>query len=518
MAQLVAVVLVLYIWYSLNGGFIPKFLIPRMPYFKFGPEVGCLVYFDVNDDASKIRWARETNNLQDVKSAVADAKLHMIAGDVILRGHGTKSQALIPVMAKPHLTDSKMTLKNWLHEIKFGNKGIKLHFHSMESVEISLQILNDFDKMYPIKFPVWLHADILQGPHGDKPVIDYHRLFGIMKRLFPKCTLSLGWTTGTHTDLSQSAYTWDMVWDMLNIVQEAELTDQLIVFQARLSLIHNSVPQLKWLTDNLKHASVMIMHEDGDSVVNEEIMYVAYRFPPDRVYFDLNHDRFQALLDQYRHFSRDRVSHLVLARDEVMIKPDAWLKMGFHKQKNSILASTEAIILTASIVHIVSKSTYAPTPEISIQGRVQFFNRNHKEAEDYHTGINIYVRPMDYGHFDNIVAIRCFIGVGGEIEVTGSNLQEKISSFRKTARVTPTSANCYRFRITDEKTHITFAVKSQHGCTTLESVQEEEELVGLLTVPLPSGLEVDKQHPFVIKLEDSKRQVLIDELSIKHKN
>lgn len=281
-------------------------------------------------------------------------------------------------------------------------------------------------------------------------------------------------------------------------------------------MIHNSVPQLKWLFDNVKLSSVMIWHEDGDVAVNEDIMYVAYRFPPHGVYFDLSHDRFQALLDQYRHFSRDKVHHLVLKRDEVMFKPDGWLKMGFHKQKNSVLASTEAIILTVSIVHLVSKSTYLPTPEISIQGRIQFFNRNNKDAEDYHTGVNIYVRPMTYDHFDNIVAIRCFIGVGGEVEVTGSNLPEEIPNIRKSARVTPTHANCYRFKIIDERTHITFSVKSQHGCTVLESVAEEEELSALVTVPLPAGLESDKQHPFVIKLEDSKRQVLIDELSVKH--
>lgn len=288
--------------------------------------------------------------------------------------------------------------------------------------------------------------------------------------------------------------------------------------QARLSLIHNSVPQLKWLYDNVKLSSVMIHHEEGDMAFNEEVMYLAYRFPPHGIYFDLNHERFQTLLEQYRHFSRDKVSHLVLKRDEVMIKPSAWLKMGFHKQKQSIMASSEAIILTVSIVHIVSKSTYLPTPEISIHGRVQFFNRRNLEAEDYKTGVNIYVRPTEYGHFDNIVAIRCFIGVGGEIEVTGSNLPENTPNFRKSARVTPLSSNCYRFKITDERTQIVFAVKSLHDCTTLESVAEEDELVALLTVPLPPGLDSDKQHPFVIKLEDSKRQVLIDELSVRHKN
>lgn len=70
----------------------------------------------------------------------------MISGDIILKGQGTKSQALIPVMAKPPETTSDITLKEWLQEVRFGKKGIRLHIHSPEALDISLQVLNDFNK------------------------------------------------------------------------------------------------------------------------------------------------------------------------------------------------------------------------------------------------------------------------------------------------------------------------------------------------------------------------------------
>lgn len=70
----------------------------------------------------------------------------MISGDVILKDHGTKSQKLVPIMAKPSSPTSDITLKEWLQEVRYGTKGIRLHFHSMESVEISIQILSDFNK------------------------------------------------------------------------------------------------------------------------------------------------------------------------------------------------------------------------------------------------------------------------------------------------------------------------------------------------------------------------------------
>ena len=75
----------------------------------------------------------------------------MIGGDIILKGHGTKYQSLEPVMARPPHTDSDITFKEWL-EVIGGNKGFKIHLHSMESVEISLQILKEFHEQVTKSF------------------------------------------------------------------------------------------------------------------------------------------------------------------------------------------------------------------------------------------------------------------------------------------------------------------------------------------------------------------------------
>ena len=74
----------------------------------------------------------------------------MITGDVVLRGQDTKAQTLVPIMARPPLTESDITLKDWLHEVQDGSKGIKLHLHTMEAVEISLQTLKDFHETVTI--------------------------------------------------------------------------------------------------------------------------------------------------------------------------------------------------------------------------------------------------------------------------------------------------------------------------------------------------------------------------------
>ena len=364
-----------------------------------------------------------------------------------------------------------------------------------------------------LKFPVWLHADVLQGPLGGKPTVDATRFFRTMKRLFPRCTLSLGWTTGIHTDLSQSGYTWDMVMNMYDLVKKWDVGDQPIVFQARLSLIHNSVPQLKWLADVISHSALMIWHADGDLPNYENLMYVSYRFPPNDLFFDLDHKDLEGHLKKYRHFSKEKVSPLVTTRDLVMFHPGAWLKMGFYMEKDSILGSTEALVLNSPIVYVKSKSTYKPTPMIKLNGRVLFLNRKNKTIEPRRTGLNIYLRPTVYQNFEEIVGIRCFLGADGEIRVTGSNL--KVKDFSKSARITPSSISCFRFSIRDAVNEVIFQVNVLHDCETLESVKQDEEVHAELRVAIPPELGAD-EHPFIIRLEDNKRTAVVDELSVKH--
>lgn len=514
--QIFCLALFIYIWYIVNGGFIPKFLAPKLPFLDIGPDVGPLVFFSVEGDASKVRWAHSANSRHAVKEAMKNDKVNMIHGDVVLRGHNTKSQTLVPIMAHPPSTDSDITLKEWLQEIRYGSKGIKLYLHSMESVEVSFQILKDFHEEASMKFPVWIHVDVLRGPHGEPAKIDFDRFIKIQRRLFPRCTVSLGWTTGVTTDLSQSAYTWPMVWDMLDLLDNWDIEQQLLMFQARLSLTHNSVPQLKWLCDNTG-GSLLVWHEEGDQAFNEDVMHLAYRFPPEKLYVDLNHASLQLHLEKHRHFSRHKLDHMALRRDEVRFRPDMWLKMGFHRQKNSILASSEALVLAAPVAWIITKSKYLPTPEIYIVGRIHFFNRGNRDAEDYRTGLDIYIRPSKYETFEEIRAIRCFIGVNGEIEVSGSHQEENVPDFRQTARVTPTSANCYRFKIVDEKNVVTLAVKPLFDCTTLESVEDDEPLYPLIKAEIPKILSTSEQRPIILKTDDIKRQVLIDEFSVRHK-
>ena len=345
--------------------------------------------------------------------------------------------------------------------------------------------------------------------------VDPSRFFQTLKRVFPKCTVSLGWTTGTHTDLSQSGYSWNMVMDMYELVRKWRIDDQPVIFQARLSLIRNSVPQLKWLCDNIGHSALNVLHVEGDNVLGEDLMYIAYRFPPDKVFFDLNHKQHETMLAQYRHFSREKVNEFVSKRVDVVYKRMAWIEMGTYDEQDSILSSTEALILTSPDVYVVSKSSYRSTSQIFMQGRVQFLNRKDVSLEAFATGLNIYLRATAYATFDHIVGIRCFLGADGSIEVTGSALPTQIPAIRKTTSITPSPVNCFRFHITDTGSQVIMQITAVHDCHTLESVVPKRETNVSLTVDIPHRL-TRAQNPFVLRMEDDKRQAVIDELSIKH--
>ena len=363
-----------------------------------------------------------------------------------------------------------------------------------------------------IRVPVWIHADIFKGPLGEAPAVDKNVFIKHVQRLFPQCTMSLGWTTGSHTDLSLFSYTWDMVLDMYHFVHEHEIQPPL-VFTMRASFIHNSVPQMKWLTDNTR-SSVLVYNFPEDRPLSEDLMYVCYRFAPHNSYFDIPDENMRDFVEEYRDRSSEKLNRLVMDRQTVIFKPQAWVKMGLHIEKHSILPSEEALILNTKTVYVLTKSKFKPSQHISLNGRVQFLNRKQREIVTGETGLNFYMRPTGYADFEYIVGIRCFIGADGFLTISGSNLKG-VPDFRKTHRIVVGTSNCFRYKIVDTGQQIHMYVTVMHNCDTLESTVLSERWQAEFIVDLPRDIGLE-EHPYILKLEDSNRQAVIDELSVKY--
>lgn len=502
------------VWLYINGGLLPFFLRQKIPMLKIGTEANILTFFSgTEDDGVNIKWAHAVNTAAQLERALDSHEIHMIEADVMLRGQGTDKQTLIPVMAQHPATDGTMTFDEWLDMvIKSGRKGIKIDFQSNDAIEITLQKMKD--RKSQIVVPVWFHADVLKGPLGGEPRVDPTRFVKNVKRLFPECSLSFGWTTGTHTDLSQAGYTWNMVMDMYYLVDKLEL-EPLIVFTARASFITNSVPQLKWLTDNTR-ASLLVWQspEDKHIASHADLMYICYRFPPHHAFFDLHDEELAGYLLENRLNSGPKVSQLVKIRDTNLFRAEAWVKMGFFIEAHSILPSSEAIVLTSRAVYMVTKAKYKPSSTLMLKGRVQFLNRKSLKAEEGKTGLSIFLRSTSYIDYENIKGIQCFISIDGQIHVSSSHLSTEI---HKTAHITPGSADCFRFTVKDTGKEIIFTVATMHDCSTLESAKPDDRPAAVLQVPVSSSIGgLDDEHPFIVKLEDSKRTAVIDELTVKY--
>ncbi|XP_053394739.1 uncharacterized protein LOC128555680 isoform X2 [Mercenaria mercenaria] len=495
---------------------VPRFMQQKLGILQIGNDADVTAFFPETDgDGANIKWARGVNTLDKLERALYSRDVHMLEADVMLRGQGTKAQELVPVMAKFPETDGDLTFDKWLDEvIKANTKGIKLDFQAMDAVELTLQKLKN--RKEELKVPVWIHANVLKGPWGGAPKVDPTRFVKVIRKMFKECTISFGWTTGHHTDLSQSGYTWDMVFDMYYIAHNLEIEPP-IVYEARASFLQNSVPQLKWLVDNTR-AMLLVKQDpmDVEDNYHENLMYVSYKFPPNKAFFDLTNEQLEYYLKENRHRSGQKLDTRVEMRDTLIFRPEAWVKMGFHMEAHSILPSTEAIVLQSRAVYMVTKAKYKPTKNVKLQGRVQFLNRKNLQAEDGRTGLSIFVRSNAYMDFENIKGIKCFIGLDGEVVVESSNLPGK--AFRESQRMTPGSVNCFRFSVVDAGKEVIFTVTVLHDCFTLESVKPSERVAAEMKVAIPAevgGLAVE--HPFIVKLEDSKRTAVIDELTVKYK-
>lgn len=505
---------IVFLWVWINGGLFPRFLRQQIPMLRIGSDANILTYFpDTEDNGANIKWARGVNNLDKLERALYSRDVHMVEADVMLRGQGTDKQELTPVLAQFPDTDSELTFDDFLtHVIKASDKGIKIHFQAIDALEVTLQKMKD--KKDDIKVPVWIHADVLRGPLGAEPKVDATRFIKIVKKMFPESTLSLGWTTGYHTDVSQMSYTWDMILDMYYIVHNLEIEPP-IVYTARAAFLQNSVPQLKWLADNTR-ANVLVYQEEKDleDAYHQSLMYLCYRFSSHDAYFDLTNEKLENFVKDNRYAAVQHIDPRVSMRDAVMFRPEAWVKMGFFIEAHSILPSTEAVVLQSRAVYMVTKGKHKPSKNVKLQGRVLFLNRKNLQEELGKTGLSIFIRSSSYMHFEDIKGIRCFIGIDGEIVVESSNLPG--TPFRESQRMTPGSSNCYRFRIVDEGKELVFSVTVQIDCTTLESAKPSDRIPAEMRVKLPADIGgFETEHPFIVKLEDSKRTAIIDELTLK---
>ncbi|XP_054593754.1 protein FAM151B isoform X2 [Nothobranchius furzeri] len=188
-------------------------------------------------DAAEVSWSHAVNSRRALTRALTGPS-HMIEADVIMRGRDPKE----PIMAHPPDSDSDITLREWLEQVKVTNKGLKLDFKSLEAVPPSLTLLKEV--LAEPSCPVWINADILSGPGGKARPLEPQAFLSAVSGLPGHIVLSLGWTTGWTAATENPGYDWNMVHVMERICRDLKHP---VTFPVRAALLAQSFPQLSWL-------------------------------------------------------------------------------------------------------------------------------------------------------------------------------------------------------------------------------------------------------------------------------
>uniref|UniRef100_V9IDE0 Protein FAM151B n=1 Tax=Apis cerana TaxID=7461 RepID=V9IDE0_APICE len=273
---------------------------------------------EVEGNLTKITWAHAVNN-KTMLNKTLEGNAMMLEADVVL-GKVTGQDVQQPIMAHPPTNESDLSLENFLNTVierKGIKKGVKLDFKTVEAFNASKPIL---DKVRDnLTFPVFLNADILEGPTNATATPVDPKFFVTQAKTYPKYTLSVGWTTSYASSENNTEnidrYTEQQVQRMINTLKEQQVT-QPVTYPVRAGLAANDINVMKMLMENstgsgIKNATLTVWSSEGDKVNAEKLSQLIREIGVEKVYVDVPKE----LMDKLRlsAASSPRPATLVLA-------------------------------------------------------------------------------------------------------------------------------------------------------------------------------------------------------------
>ncbi|KAH0618582.1 hypothetical protein JD844_017933 [Phrynosoma platyrhinos] len=218
-----------------------------------------------------------------------------LESDVTIEAYNTPNETDKPIMAHPPDIYSDNSLEEWLEAVLMSsNKAIKLDFKNIKTVGPSLDILVKTSSWLNINRPVWLNADILNGPNVPLNIAVNATLFlSLIQEKFPNCTVSTGWTTLYLPFFPNSTYTQKMVEKMHSLVGKMP---QRITFPIRAVMARPAWPHLSWLLSQSKRYSLTLWQGKTDPVTVKDLLFIRNNSQPEQIYYDL----YDPVLSQFK--------------------------------------------------------------------------------------------------------------------------------------------------------------------------------------------------------------------------
>uniref|UniRef100_A0A7S0WNM7 Menorin-like domain-containing protein n=1 Tax=Pyramimonas obovata TaxID=1411642 RepID=A0A7S0WNM7_9CHLO len=161
-----------------------------------------LAHFGLESPVNLV-WSHATNSHALLKESLEGGKVHMIEADILMGRHetdGGEGGAEIPIMAHPPATSSDLSFAEFARSVREQHAnggrriGVKLDFKDPKAVVPVLQNLTS--EGVGENSPVWVNADIWQGPGGAVPKFNAMEFLAACRKYCPYASLSVGWTTG----------------------------------------------------------------------------------------------------------------------------------------------------------------------------------------------------------------------------------------------------------------------------------------------------------------------------------
>ncbi|XP_034038584.1 protein FAM151A [Thalassophryne amazonica] len=228
-------------------------------------------------------WYHRANTKEEMTQALASDAM-ILEADVTVEGYGTALEKPIPIMAHPPHIYSDNTLDQWLDSVLNSRKGIKLDFKAIESVGVSLDLLNAKNRSKGINRPLWLNADIVRGP-GAKLLqpVNGTRFLQLIQETFPDVTLSPGWKVIYLPPPLTETYTRSMVVDMYDMIKDVR---QRVTFPVHALLVRSSWQHLSWLLSQSPRFSLTLWQGSVHPSISD-LLFVRDNTHPARVYYDI---------------------------------------------------------------------------------------------------------------------------------------------------------------------------------------------------------------------------------------
>ncbi|CAG5954923.1 unnamed protein product, partial [Menidia menidia] len=235
-----AIGLLLIIITAITAVVLTKSKAPLPPFPTGGDMLDFLAQLGVisHQDGLLATWFHRANNKEEMDRALASNAM-ILEADVNLEGFGTQNQKPIPIMAHPP-------------NIYMG---------------LSLDMLRQKNSSRGIHRPVWLNADILQGPN----VLYVPPIF-----------------VGT--------YTRTMVEDMYNIIKDVP---QSVTFPVHALLVRSGWQHISWLLSQSPRFSLTLW-QGSDNPNISDLLFVRDNTLPARVYYDI----YEPTLSEFKEATR----------------------------------------------------------------------------------------------------------------------------------------------------------------------------------------------------------------------